>query len=82
MNILTIYTVDASKLLAVLDDLASKKPIKVIASDPNRLYNDSTHDDVSMASITIMCDESHEEVCEAIARDYVYVCEEDPSDWE
>lgn len=81
MNILTIYTESASKLLSVLDDLACKKPIKVIASDPNRLYNDSTHNDVSMASITIMCDESHAELTEHIACDYVYVCVEDPSDW-
>ena len=81
MNIFTIYTIEAGKLLAVLDDLTAKKPVKGIASDPYRLYNDSKHNDVPMASITIMCEEPHEEVVATISNNYVYVCEEDANDW-
>lgn len=82
MSIITVYTKDASKLLSVLDSIASNKgSIKVLASDPSRLYNDSKHDDVSMASVTFSTDEDHSSVVEFINRDDVFVCEEDPSDW-
>ncbi|EBU7866094.1 hypothetical protein DLB11_24520 [Salmonella enterica subsp. enterica serovar Kentucky] len=83
MKILTMYSADALKLLDVFDTMVSRKnTIKVLATEPNRLYNDDNHDDVNMASITFYSDEDVESVKEFIFRNDVFVCEEDSSDWE
>lgn len=83
MHILTIYSLDAFKLISVLDDLAMKKGIiEVIAADPKRLYNDANHEDVSMASITFKCNEDAHGIIEFINSDRVFVCDEDSNDWE
>lgn len=82
MNIITVYTADASKLISVLDTVVRKvNVLKVLASDPARLYNDSNHEDVSMASVTFMTIDGFDTVSERIKENDVFVCLEDSSDW-
>lgn len=82
MSILTMYSSDAFKLLDVFDTLVvNTGATKVLATDPNRLYNDANHEDVGMASITFESIKSVEEVKDFIYRNDVFVCEEDPKDW-
>lgn len=83
MNIITIYTAKAEKLLDVVDRLctATNGTVKVMATDPNRLFNNATHDDVPMASVTIYSTEDALTLQEFFDEKDVFVCEEDPSDW-
>ena len=81
MNILTIYTKDASKLLSVLDDIVLRINITVLAADPARLYNDTNHEDVNMASITFKTDSDYRIIDAVINSNDVFLCEEDPNDW-
>lgn len=82
MNILTIYTKNAGDLLCVLDDIARKLQVKVLAADPERLYNDENHEDINMPSITFSTDTTYEGVVETIYNKQVFVCEEIAEDWE
>lgn len=82
MNILTVYAKDASKLLSVLDDIVLKIDVKVLASDPARLYNDANHEDVNMASITFRTLASHSMVRVVVNSTEIFVCEENLTDWE
>lgn len=83
MNIFTMYCLNVDTLLNTFDVLAyNKGGVKVLATDPKRLYNDAQHEDVSMASITFECTGSAEEVRTFFNRNDVFVCEEDPKDWE
>ncbi len=84
-NIISIYTEEASTMLEILDMMILSGSVKVLAADPARLYNDANHDDVVMASITFETGESVEDVklaSELCTDDSVYICEEDPQDWE
>lgn len=83
MNILTIYSSKAEKLLVVVDRMctATNVTVKVMAADPNRLFNNATHDDVPMASITIYTPEDSLTLQEFFDDKDVFVCDEDPNDW-
>jgi hypothetical protein len=85
MIIVTLYTKSAATLLSVLDTMVLSGSVKVLAADPARLYNDVNHDDVSMPAVTIETKESLEDVklaANLVNDDPVYVCKEDPADWQ
>lgn len=85
MNIVTLYTKSAINMLSVLDMMVLSGSVKVLAADPARLYSDANIADVNMASVTIETNELRGDVelaANLVCDDPVYVCDEDPADWE
>lgn len=84
MNILSIYADSPIVLLNALGDIGSKVHIQVIHAEEGRMYNDATHNDECIPSVTFKTPASYEMVQVLIAdnKGNVFLCEEELSDWE
>lgn len=82
MNILTLYSEnDIEDATLILQ--GDKNTLEFLLYDPQRLYNDANHFDVTMNALTIKTSSTREEIEKLVNQNgsTVFVYNEDPNDW-
>lgn len=67
MNYVTIYSKSHVAQIDVMDNIVLKTGAKVVAASNDALYNDATHEDIPMVSITYETELDVEKIKDIVA---------------
>lgn len=84
MAIHTLYSESLEKIMDALVYITwgEGNHAQILAYDPCRLYNDANHHDITLHAVTFKVEFPDGVEITKYAGDDLFICNEDPADWE